>query len=390
MRVARRQRCGVGAGSRRGSVGRCVKAALGGRRRVRRAAGQRGAAGHSRRAYRPHVRWAPARRPAASRAAQPRSQQTPLARPQTWALLCTPSRAVARLALAHLPAVLLKRVVGRSLSPSVVRPCAWHAARAAAWGPDRAAVAWGARERCVGRAPSFAWGAAGRTRYACRYRRAHARQVRWAPARRPAANAAAQHRSQRTPLAWPGTWVCFSAPSCAVACLGREKLPAAPLKHALGCPQPVTPRRTAGPPDIPGIPDSRTYRAAGHTGQPGSRTYRAAGHTGQPDSRAYRAAGPPDIYSARVKARRFLKGRFTASRYGKAALWGCPSISRAEYTGQPDIPDRRTAGHTGQPDIPGSRTYRAAGHTGHTASPRPQPNIARSRHRWRGREPGRF
>ena len=75
----------------------------------------------------------------------------------------------------HLPAARLKAGVGRSLSPSVVRPCAWRAARAAAWGPDRAAVAWGARERCVGRAPSVAWGAAGRTRYACRYRRAHAR-----------------------------------------------------------------------------------------------------------------------------------------------------------------------------------------------------------------------
>ena len=46
----------------------------------------------------------------------------------------TPSRAVARLGLSHLPAALLKRVVGRSLSPSVVRPCAWCAARAAAWG----------------------------------------------------------------------------------------------------------------------------------------------------------------------------------------------------------------------------------------------------------------
>ena len=54
--------------------------------------------------------------------------------------------------------------VGRSLSPSVVRPCAWHAGSTAAWGPDRAAVAWDARERCVGRAPSVAWGAAGRTR----------------------------------------------------------------------------------------------------------------------------------------------------------------------------------------------------------------------------------
>ena len=101
------------------------------------------------------------------------------------------------------PAVLLKPGVGRSLNPSVVRPCGWRAARAGAWGPDRAAVAWGARERCVGRAPSVAWGAAGRTHYACRYRRAHARRLRWAPARRPAANPAAQQRSQQTPLARP-------------------------------------------------------------------------------------------------------------------------------------------------------------------------------------------
>ena len=112
MRVARRQGRGVGAGSRRGSVGSCVKAALGGRRRLRRAAGQRGAAGHSRRAYRPHGRWAPARRPAASHAAQPRSQQTPLARPQTWAFFTPVSYADARLAPSILPAALLKRVVG--------------------------------------------------------------------------------------------------------------------------------------------------------------------------------------------------------------------------------------------------------------------------------------
>ena len=147
MRVACRQRWRVGAGSRRCSVGGFLKAAAVGRHRLRRAAGQRGAAGHSRRAYRPHVRWAPARRPAAHAAAQPRSQQTPLARPQTWAFCTMRSRAVARLGLSRLPAALLKRVVGRSLSPSVVRPCAWHAARAAAWGPDRAAVAWGAHAR---------------------------------------------------------------------------------------------------------------------------------------------------------------------------------------------------------------------------------------------------
>ena len=85
MRVARRQGRGVGAGSRRRSVGRSCQAASGGRHRVRRAAGRTRYACHTRRAYRPHVRWAPARRPAAHVAAQPRSQQTPLARPQTWA-----------------------------------------------------------------------------------------------------------------------------------------------------------------------------------------------------------------------------------------------------------------------------------------------------------------
>ena len=96
MRVPCRQGRGVGAGSRRGSVGRSCEAALGGRHRVRRAAGRRGAAGHTRRAYRPHVRWAPARRPAAMVAAQPRSQQTPLARPEPGRFLhpChVPSRA---------------------------------------------------------------------------------------------------------------------------------------------------------------------------------------------------------------------------------------------------------------------------------------------------------
>ena len=112
MRVACRQRWRVGAGSRRCSVGGFLKAAAVGRHRLRRAAGQRGAAGHSRRAYRPHVRWAPARRPAAHAAAQPRSQQTPLARPQTWAFFTMRLRAVARLGLSGLPAALLKRVVG--------------------------------------------------------------------------------------------------------------------------------------------------------------------------------------------------------------------------------------------------------------------------------------
>ncbi len=61
---------------------------------------------------RAHGRWAPARRPAAHVAAQPRSQQTPLARPQTWAFFTTPSRAAARLDLRTLPAALLKLALG--------------------------------------------------------------------------------------------------------------------------------------------------------------------------------------------------------------------------------------------------------------------------------------
>ena len=38
------------------------------------------------------------------------------------------------------------------------------------------------------------------------------------------------------------------------------------------------------------------------------------------------------LYSARVKARHFLKRRFTVSLRGKAALQECPKMSRAEYT----------------------------------------------------------
>jgi len=38
-----------------------------------------------------------------------------------------------------------------------------------------------------------------------------------------------------------------------------------------------------------------------------------------------------NVYSARVKTRRFLKWRFTVSLRGKAALQERPRISRAEY-----------------------------------------------------------
>ena len=101
--------------------------------------------------------------------------------------------------------------------------------------------------------------------------------------------------------------------------------------------------RTAGHTGQPDIPGSRAYRAAGQPGIPGSR---AAGHTGQPDRRTYRAVG---------------------------------------HTGPPD---RRTYRAAGPPDIPGSRTRRTYRTAGDSASPRPPPNIARSRHRWRGRNLG--
>ena len=67
---------------------------------------------------RAHGRWAPARRPAAQPAAQHRSQQTPLARPQTWAFFRAPSRADARLASWNLPAVLLKLALGGPSAPA--------------------------------------------------------------------------------------------------------------------------------------------------------------------------------------------------------------------------------------------------------------------------------
>ena len=112
IRVACRQGCRVGAGSRRRSVGRTpslrwagaiFRVGRGGQDSLRLPVSPR---------PRAHVRWAPARRPAAKPAAQPRSQQTPLARPQTWAFFRAPSRADARLAAWNLPAVLLKLALG--------------------------------------------------------------------------------------------------------------------------------------------------------------------------------------------------------------------------------------------------------------------------------------
>ena len=388
MRVACRQRWRVGAGSRRCSVGGFWKAAAGGRHRVRRAAGQRGAAGHSRRAYRPHVRWAPARRPAAHAAAQPRSQQTPLARPSTWAFFTMRSRAVARLGLSRLPAALLKLVLG---CPQPVTP------RRTAGQPGSRAYRAAGHTGQPGIPGSRAAGHTGQPDIPGSRTAGHTGQPD-IPGSRTAGHTgqpgipdrpdprtfriptpAAQHRSQQTPLARPITWALCMTPSRADARLASWNLPAALLKLALGCPQPVQP--------------SRTYRTAGHTRPPDRRTYRTAGHTGPPDRRTAGHTGPPDIPDRR-----------TAGHTGPPGIPDRRAYRTAGHTGPPDIPDRRTyrtAGHTGPPGIPDCRTYRTAGHTGppdsrayraagQTAPPRAQPNSARSRHRWRGPQPGRF
>ena len=52
-------------------------------------------------------------------------------------------------------------------------------------------------KRCVGRAPSVAWGAAGRNRYACRYRRAHARMGGGRPPAAPLPNQPPNHARSR-------------------------------------------------------------------------------------------------------------------------------------------------------------------------------------------------
>ena len=118
MRVACGQHRGVGAGSRRRSVGRTPplrwagavgRVGRGGQDSVRLPVSPR---------PRAHGSWAPARRPAAQPAAQPRSQQTPLARPQTWAFCTMPLRAVACLGLSRLPAALLKLALGGPSAPA--------------------------------------------------------------------------------------------------------------------------------------------------------------------------------------------------------------------------------------------------------------------------------
>ena len=251
MRVACRQRRSVGriAPRERGRLlegcgGRAPSGAARG--------GRRGAAGHTRRAYRPHVRWAPARRPAASHAAQPRSQQTPLARPQTWALCTLPSRADARLGLSHLPAALLKRVVGLPSTrnaPSNSR-AAGHTGQPDIPGsrtaghtgqPDipgsRTAGHTGPPDipgsRTAGHIgqPGIpdrrTYRAAGHTGQPGIPDRPNSRRFR-------IPTPAAQHRSQQTPLARPTTWRLFSAPPRAVARLAPAHLPAALLKLALG------------------------------------------------------------------------------------------------------------------------------------------------------------
>ena len=102
-------------------------------------------------------------------------QLTPLARPVTWARLFNAASVPRLISLTNAASGAADTDVGRSLNPSVFRACTWRAARAAAWaGPRRRSVGRSCAG-CVGRAPSVAWGAAGRTRYACQYRRAHAR-----------------------------------------------------------------------------------------------------------------------------------------------------------------------------------------------------------------------
>ena len=163
---------------------------------------------------------------------------------------------------------------------------------------------------------------------------------------------AAQHGSQRTPLARPVSWRFFMR---AVSC--RRALPS--IEPASGAAEAqrwaaLNPYSPVEQPDIPDIPDSRTYR-----------TYRTAGHTGHtgqpdiPDSRAYRTAGQPDIPDSRT--------------YRTAGQSDIPDSRTAGHTGQPDIPDSRTYRTAGQPDIPGSRTYRTAGHTGQPDRPHPTP-----------------
>ena len=220
----------------------------------------------------------------------------------------------------------LEPSVGRSLNPSVSRPCAWSATSAAVWA--------GSRRRSVGRLLKAALGGRRRSRGARRAGLDTPAGIA-APTRadcggRPPAaplpmsppNIARSRRRWRGPE--PGRFL----PRRRVPLRASiyRKLPAAPLKPALGCPQPVTPRRTAGQPGIPGS------RHTGPPGIPGSRAYRRRAYRA-PDRRTYRAAGPPDI----------------------------PGSRAAGQTGQPDRRTYRAAGHTGQPYIPDRRTYRAAG-----------------------------
>ena len=224
----------------------------------------------------------------------------------------------------------LKHGVGRSLSPSVVRPCAWCAARAAAWGPDRAAVTWGALQGCVGRAPSVAWGAAGRTRYACRYRRAHARHVRWAPARRPAAKPAAQPRSQQTPLARPEP--------------GRF------LRR----------RRVPSRASVSATPASGAAEAGvGRSLNPYAPAMRVARRQG-------RGVGP-------IRA---------------AVTWG--AAATAALGGRRRVRGARRAELGTPAGIAAPTRACAVGARPPPRCPTQPPNHARSRHRWRGPKPGRF
>ena len=261
MRVACRQGCRVGAGSRRRNVGRASTLRWAG------AIGRVGRGGRD--STMPAGIAAPT--PACAVGAHP-PPRCECSRPT--ALAADTAGAAPNLGVFY-TAVACRRAP-RSITP------ASGAAEASRWAvpqPQRGPamrvvrrqgcrVGAGSRRRSVGRTPSLRWaGAVGRVgrggqdsvRLPVSPRpRAHGR---WAPARRPAANPAAQPRSQQTPLARPQTWAFFRAPSRAVARLASANLPAALLKLALGGPSTrAFPGHTFGaPPGPPCGPD----RAAG-------------------------------------------------------------------------------------------------------------------------------
>ena len=203
MRVACRQGCGVGAGSRRRNVGRSCEAALGRRRRSRgaRRAGLITPAGIAA----PTPAWVVGARPPPR--GQP-SRPTSLAADAAGAAdnLGVFQNAVAcRCAPRSIAAASGAAEAGRWAGPQPQRGPVMRVVcrQGCGVGPDHAAVTWGALHRCVGRAPPCAWGAAGRNSVRLPVSPRPRPHGWWAPAQRPAAQPAAQHRSQRTPLAWP-------------------------------------------------------------------------------------------------------------------------------------------------------------------------------------------